>query len=109
MRSSLAPAWQDYRTRRRLFAAILAASVPILAWTRASPATGDAWKDALLAAWITLSLGAAGWFASFRCPFCGEHFDWTLWVLNPFSGECLHCGFRRWRDPHAARTFFARR
>ena len=61
-----------------------------------------------MAALITAFVGAAAWFASFRCPFCGDYFHWTLLVANPFSDECLHCGFRRWRDPHAARAFARR-
>jgi Zn ribbon nucleic-acid-binding protein len=108
MRSSLSPVWRDYRTRRRLFAASIAAFVPVLAWSTKELIGRDTSGDVLLAAWVTAFVGAAIWFASFRCPFCGKHFHWTLWVANPFSDECLHCGFRRWRDPHAARAFARR-
>ncbi len=103
--------WRDYRTRRRLFAAAIVGFVPIMAWaTKALPElTGsDGPGHVLLAAWITAFVGAAGWFAAFRCPFCGHHFHWTVWVANPLSDECLHCGFRKWRDPHAARAFARR-
>jgi Zn ribbon nucleic-acid-binding protein len=111
MTSSLPPVWRDYRSRRRLFAAAIVGFVPVLAWsTKALPelTASDAPGHVLLAAWITAFVGAAVRFASFRCPFCGDHFHWTLWVANPFSDECLHCGFRRWRDPHAARAFARR-
>lgn len=111
MRPSLSPAWRDYRTRRRLLVAAIVGFVPVLAWsTQALPQlTGSEGPGhVLLSAWITALVGAAVRFASFRCPSCGDHFDWTLWVANPFSDECLHCGFRRWRDPHAARAFARR-
>lgn len=111
MTSSLPPVWRDYRTRRRLFAAVSVGVVPILTWAAKAlpePTFSDATAHVLLAGWITAFVGAAVWFASFRCPFCGDHFHWTLLVANPFSDECLHCGFRRWRDPHAARAFARR-
>lgn len=111
MTSTLAPVWRDYRTRRRVLAAAVVAAVPALAWsTKALPElTGStAPGHVLLAAWLTALVGAAAWFASFRCPFCGDPFHWTLWVANPFSDRCLHCGFRRWRDPQAARAFARR-
>lgn len=111
MTPKLAPVWRNYRIRRGLLAALIAGLVPVLAWsTKALPElTGtDAPGHALLAAWITAFLGAAGWFASFRCPFCGRHFHWTIWVANPLSDACLHCGFRKWRDPDAARALAPR-
>lgn len=111
MSSSLPPVWRDYRIRRRLLAAAALPAVPVLAWSsRALPHLGgsDAPGHVLLAAWITALVGAAIWFASFRCPFCGDPFHWTLWIANPFSDECLHCGFKRWRDPHAARELARR-
>lgn len=103
--------WRDYRTRRRLLAGVVLTVVPVLAWSqKALPQlTGSAAPGhVLLAAWITAFTGAVAWFAAFRCPFCGDHFHWTVWVANPFSDGCLHCGFRRWRDPHAARALARR-
>ncbi len=111
MSSSLSPVWRNYRTRRRLFAVALLGLPAVLAgWTNRLPElTGSgAMVHVLLAAWITGFVATAVWFASFRCPFCGEHFHWTLWVADPLSDECLHCGFRKWRDPHAARAFARR-
>jgi Zn ribbon nucleic-acid-binding protein len=111
MTSSLSPLWRNYRTRRRLFAVATLGLVPALAGsTKALPelAGSGATGHVLLALCITAFVGTAGWFASFRCPFCGDHFHWTLWVADPFSDECLHCGFRKWRDPHAARAFARR-
>ncbi|WP_242332925.1 MULTISPECIES: hypothetical protein [Anaeromyxobacter] len=111
MSSSLSPVWRDYRARRRVLAAAIVGFAPVLGWaTRLLPElSGSATPGhVLLAAWITASAGAAIRFASFRCPFCGCHFHWTIWVANPFSDACLHCGFRKWRDPHAARAFARR-
>jgi Zn ribbon nucleic-acid-binding protein len=108
---SLAPAWRDYRTRRRSAACALAGLAPALvAATRAWPLVtlGESAGPLLAAAWLTGTFAAVSWFAAFRCPFCGEFFHWTLWVANPLSGECLHCGFRRWRDPEAARALLGR-
>jgi Zn ribbon nucleic-acid-binding protein len=111
MTSPLHPVWRDYRTRRRVLVAVIVGLVPVL--TRAGTALrgltgGDAAHHLLASAWITGAVAAAWWFAAFRCPFCRNPFHWTLWVANPFSGECLHCGFRKWRDPHAARALTQR-
>ncbi len=107
MSSGLHPVWRDYRTRRRALLAILAV-IPILAGAGvsmpgASPMDGP--TSLLFSAWITSFVAGAAWFASFRCPFCSRHFHWTWLVANPLSDECLHCGFEKWRDPHAARAY----
>jgi len=111
MPSVLPPVWRDYRTRRRVLAAALAGLVPVLTQTGTAlrDLTGSDTPHHLLAsAWITASVAALGWFAAFRCPFCASPFHWTLWVANPLSRECLHCGFRKWRDPRPARAFARR-
>ena len=56
------------------------------------------------AAWTTGAIASLLWYAAFRCPFCGEFFHWTIWIANPVADACVHCGFRKWRDPHAARS-----
>ena len=106
MRPVLAPAWLDYRNR---LAAVVAAIVGLVLWLGGGDALlravlGETALNALAAAWLTGSLAALGWLAAFRCPFCGEHFHWDLWVANPVTRQCLHCGFERWRDPEAARA-----
>ncbi|SRR6266498_826999 len=107
MPPSLAPVWRDYLTRRRVLASALVGLVPIV-MTFGELAGSDTPRHLVAAAWITGSVGAALWFAAFRCPFCRNPFHWTLWVANPLSSECLHCGFRKWRDPHAARVLTRR-
>ncbi len=107
MTPPLAPAWLDYRIR--LGAVVAAVAGLALGAGGALSLLGelagsDAPANLLAAAWITGSVAALGWFAAFRCPFCGERFHWTLWVANPIARACLHCGFEKWRDPHAARA-----
>jgi Zn ribbon nucleic-acid-binding protein len=111
MSFGLHPVWRDYRNRRRLLLA-LAAVVPLFAALGAAPASASssaaAFAQVLLSVWATGFVAAIFWFAGFRCPFCSQHFHWTWIVANPFSGECLHCGFKKWRDPHAARAYGCR-
>jgi hypothetical protein len=57
----------------------------------------------LLAAYATALVTSGAWFAGFHCPYCARPFHWTWIVANPLSRVCLHCGFAKWRDPHAAR------
>jgi len=59
----------------------------------------------LLALSATSLVAAVVWFAGFRCPYCRRPFHWTWLIANPLSRECLHCGFAKWRDPHAARHY----
>jgi Zn ribbon nucleic-acid-binding protein len=108
MRVGLAAVWRDYRNRRRSLLAALAAA-PILAATTtlglpSVPAQASA-HHVLLATWATSLVAAVVWFARFRCPHCAERFHWTWLVANPFSRECLHCGFEKWRDPHGGRAY----
>ncbi len=108
MQPELFPAWRDYRVRQRLVAVVLASYLPIvhgLGHALRALAGTPTPENVLLSAWATACLAAVVWFASFRCPFCNEHFHWTLWETNPFSGRCLHCGFTKWRHPHAGRVF----
>lgn len=103
----LAPPWRDYRHR---LAAVIVGLAGLVAWAdgvdvplgRLLP---DGALHALAAAWLTAVAGALGWLAAFRCPFCGEHFHWTVWVANPIARRCLHCGFEKWRDPAAGKAF----
>jgi Zn ribbon nucleic-acid-binding protein len=103
----LAPVWRDYRNR---LAALVIGIVGLVLWADGADGflgdllTGDAALHALAAAWITGTAGALVWLAAFRCPYCGKCFHWTLWVANPIADHCLHCGFQKWRDPHAARA-----
>ncbi|HEX9398848.1 MAG TPA: hypothetical protein VF912_01965 [Anaeromyxobacter sp.] len=107
MTPPLAPAWLDYRKR---LGALVAAVVGLALGAGGALsalrdlAGSDTPGNLLASAWITGSVAALGWFAAFRCPFCGERFHWTLWVANPIARACLHCGFEKWRDPHAARA-----
>jgi Zn ribbon nucleic-acid-binding protein len=110
VRAPLAPAWLDYRNR---LAALVAAIVGLVLWAGGLDAPlraglGAAGTNAIAAAWVTGSIAVLGWFAAFRCPFCGRCFHWTLWVANPVARRCLHCGFERWRDPDAARALRGR-
>ncbi len=106
MRPKLAPAWVNYRNRVGL---LLLAIVGLVLWADGigpilHELLGDGPLSALAAAWATLTVGAVVWYAAFPCPFCGACFHWTLWVANPLADRCLHCGFQKWRDPHAARA-----
>lgn len=107
----LAPAWMDYRSR---LAALVIATVGLVLWFDGADdvlrgVLGVEWPLHLLAAaWVTGSTGALVWYARFRCPFCGEHFHWDLWVANPIADRCVHCGFEKWRDPHAGRALSRR-
>jgi hypothetical protein len=111
MRPPLAPSWRDYRTR---LAALIAALVGLVLGVGGALAairdlTGsDAPGHLLASAWITGSVAALVWYAMFPCPYCGKCFHWTLWIANPISRVCLHCGFEKWRDPHAARELTPR-
>ena len=110
MTSELHVAWRDYRNRRRLLVAILVL-VPVVAAAGLSLGAVRAVLDArhlLLAAWATCLVAALFRFADFRCPYCSRHFHWTWIDANPLSDECLHCGFEKWRDPHAARIYGGR-
>jgi hypothetical protein len=108
----LAPAWRDYRNR---LAVLVLAIVGLVLWADGldgvlSDVLGsDAVVHAIAAGWLTLATGALVWYGAFRCPFCEERFHWTLWVINPIADRCLHCGFRKWRDPQAARALDGRR
>lgn len=106
----LAPAWLDYRNR---LGAVVAAIVGFILWFDGLDEVGrhvlgDGLVHLLEAAWTTGAFAALVWYGAFRCPFCTKHFHWTVWVANPIAGECLHCGFRKWRDPHAARALRGR-
>jgi hypothetical protein len=110
MGPTLPPVWRDYRNRRRHLLAMLAV-VPALAGAAMSlPVTAapDPSFPLLLALWTTSFVAATVRFGAFRCPFCACHFHWTWLVANPLSSACLHCGFRKWRDPHAARAYTGR-
>jgi Zn ribbon nucleic-acid-binding protein len=102
----LAPAWLDYRNR---LAATAVAAVGIVLWIGGLGAALRVLLDdgaalhALEAAWLTGAIASLGWLAAFRCPSCGHPFHWTLWWANPVADECLHCGFRKWRDPRPVR------
>lgn len=105
MPSALAPAWIDYRNR---LAALVLAIVGIVLWFAGLGAALGALASAAVvhaiqAAWLTGSLAVAGWLAAFRCPSCGHHFHWNLWLANPIAAACLHCGFEKWRDPRPVR------
>jgi hypothetical protein len=111
MTLELSPVWRDYRNR---LGALVLAIVGLVLWADGADAFlrdllgGDAALHGLAAAWLTGTAGALVWFAAFPCPFCGEFFHWTLWVANPIADRCLHCGFQKWRDPHAARVLGGR-
>jgi Zn ribbon nucleic-acid-binding protein len=106
MSVDLPAVWRDYRNRRRLLVAAVAIA-PLLAAAGASElATGGGHLSrSLLALSATSLVAASGWFAGFRCPYCRRPFHWTWLIANPLSHECLHCGFAKWRDPHAARSY----
>jgi Zn ribbon nucleic-acid-binding protein len=111
MTDELPAVWRDYRTRQRVAVGVLLSYLPLVRWLGAAldGLARDGRPHLILAsAWLTASVAAVAWFASFRCPFCAKHFHWTWWVSNPFSPRCLHCGFRRWRDPEAARIYTRR-
>ena len=103
----LAPAWIDYRNR---LGAVVLAIVGVVLWLDGLDGLArrvlgsDGAVHLLQAAWTTGAIAALGWWAAFRCPFCRNPFHWTLWVANPVADACLHCGFRKWRDPDAARA-----
>jgi Zn ribbon nucleic-acid-binding protein len=103
----LAPVWLDYRNR---LGALVVAIVGFVLWLDGLDEAarrvlgGDGPVHLLEAGWTTGAIAALVWYAAFRCPFCAKHFHWTLWVVNPVADACLHCGFRKWRDPHAARA-----
>jgi Zn ribbon nucleic-acid-binding protein len=107
----LAPAWIDYRSR---LAFLLVVLVGLVLWADGVDvllrdlSVGDAALHALAAAWLTATAAAVIRYAAVRCPFCGGHFHWTLWVVNPIAHRCLHCGFQKWRDPDAARVLSPR-
>jgi hypothetical protein len=100
-RSNYAEAWNEYRKRRLIFAAVLLsyvpgvwlAAVPISLLTGiksdyfAYPAMG-AWMLAFLVTWLRL--------ATFRCPRCGNHFFTSWWRGNPIARKCLHCRLPKW-------------
>lgn len=104
----LAPVWLDYRNRLGL---VVGAIVGFVLWVDgiddvARRILGEGGALHLLeAGWTTGAIAALVWYAAFRCPYCGKCFHWTLWVANPVADACLHCGFKKWRDPHAARAF----
>ena len=94
MELGLAPAWRDYRNR---LAAVVAAIVGLVLYLDG----GDALLRDLL---VTDGLVDG----AFPCPWCRASFHWTLWDVNPIADRCLHCGFRKWRDPDAARVLTRR-
>jgi len=44
--------------------------------------------------WFFVTLVAAVWRMSWRCPRCSERFYYKWWYGNSFSTKCVHCGFR---------------
>jgi hypothetical protein len=106
MNMGLPAAWRDYRNRWRLLVAAIALA-PLLAaagWS-ALATGGSSLSPTLLALSATLLVAASVWFAGFLCPYCRRPFHWTWLIANPLSHACLHCGFAKWRDPHAARGY----
>ena len=105
MEDLLPTSWRDYRNRRTAVLAAIGAWLP-MHWAGMSLARFAASRVPHLlldAGWATGCVAAIAWFLAFRCPWCGAHFHWTVWVGNPFAGTCLHCGFRKWKDPEGAR------
>lgn len=104
MASTLHAVWRDHRTR---WWTVVAAAA-LLAGARIAALSCGAWAEiapVATAASATACLAAVVWFASFRCPFCANHFHWTWLVSNPFAARCLHCGFEKLRDPEAGRAY----
>ena len=108
----LAPARRDYRNR---LAAVVASIVGLVLWADGADAfIGDlvgsgAFVHALAAGWITFAIGALVWYGAFPCPYCRRCFHLASWLGNPLADRCVHCGFPKWRDPHAARVLSRRR
>ncbi len=104
MSVGLPAAWRDYRNRRRSLLAAVGIA-PMLAAAGESAPGANGTHVFLLALSATSLVAAAVWFAGFRCPYCKLPFHWTWLIANPLSRQCLHCGFAKWRDPHAARHY----
>ncbi len=102
MRSShLHDCWRDYRRRQASVILAVLAYFPLVRWT------GDILRrlagspipaDLVAAAWLTALVASATWFATFRCPSCSETFHFTIWLANPVSSRCMHCGFEKPRN-----------
>ena len=104
MAPPLHPVWRNHRTRRWT----VVAAAALLAGARIAAPSSGSWAGiapVALAASATACVAAVVWFASFRCPFCANHFHWTWLVSNPFAARCLHCGFEKLRDPDAGRAY----
>lgn len=110
MSMGLAPVWRGYRKRRRCLLGALTLAPCLAAAKVAAPAFrgGELSVHLVLAAVATAVVGSVVWFAGFQCPYCARPFHWTWIAANPLSRTCLHCGFEKWRDPHAARDLRAR-
>ena len=107
MSMGLPAVWRDYRNRRRWLLAAVAVAPIVAAAGESAPGTLGS-HVTLLALSATSLVAAVVWFAGFRCPHCKRPFHWTWLIANPLSRECLHCGFAKWRDPHAARNYAPR-
>ena len=99
--SHYAEAWNDYRKRRLVFAAVLLSYVPGV-WLVAVPLSSltgiksDYLGYPAAGAWMLAFLITSARLTLFPCPRCGKHFVKSWWLHNPFARRCLHCHLQKW-------------
>ena len=108
-------AWDDYRKRRTVLVVLLAGFLPagifVSFLSKALIGSGKLVVPFALC-WMA-SYGVAGHrLAYFRCPRCVLPFFYCRWCFAPWTRQCLHCGWVKWRefdpscDPPATSTDF---
>ncbi len=99
--SHFAPAWQDYRRRRRWFLGIWFGGflvVALLASLLSKLSLDDLAFYVLGPVWMVGFVIAALRLSLFRCPRCHHRFFCTWWLGNPLAQKCLHCGLPKWSE-----------
>src|SRR6266550_8969240 len=94
----MAPSWEDYRRRRRLF---------LIAWLGYLPGMGaiaillerifhnEVIIMAVALCWMVFFAVSGSRLISFRCPNCRKRF-FRSWYSNAFARKCMHCGWPKW-------------
>ena len=108
------PAWRDYRIRRGILIFLLVGFLPCAPFATALVSVAsilifgiDQYSAQYFAPFIALSwmlaYATAGHrFANFPCPRCGLKFFRVRRMYVPWTNECQHCGWKKWREFDAA-------
>jgi hypothetical protein len=90
--TDFASAWKERQRRKRLALWVSIAGLPALFGLSRIPGFPSWTFGLLMIAWLVTSLVLRFRAARWRCPRCGEVFQISGGVSNPFTRSCLNCG-----------------